>query len=377
MIVDSGDLFNEDEEIPESVEKSAKLKAELFVDIYKAIGIDAVNVGELDLVLGIDYLKELSAKHDFPLVSANLVGADGKPIFKPYVIAKAGGKNIGIMGLMGDTSGLPAKVGEITGGAATVTDAVKAAEAVVAELTGKVDYIIALTHEQANRDWVIARRVKGVNLVVGGHDKQRTPDALETDTSQIVRAGEKGQYQGMFEVDLDDKSFTNELFPYGDDVGSDPKIKAMLTAYNDKVAEMYSGGASAGVNPAANVELRSEKCGMCHADALAKWKATNHAKAYATLVDKAKNYDPKCLSCHTVLFEKPGGFNMTQQQMELVNVQCESCHGDASAHLGDMSQKPAKPTIQTCVTCHDTEDRKKDAFLKNETLAMEKIKHTK
>ena len=44
-MVDSGDLLNEDEEIPESVQQSAKLKADLIAQVYSQIGIDAANVG--------------------------------------------------------------------------------------------------------------------------------------------------------------------------------------------------------------------------------------------------------------------------------------------------------------------------------------------
>jgi hypothetical protein len=43
--------LNEDEELPESIEQSTKLKGEVIAQILSNIGIDAVNVGELDLVL--------------------------------------------------------------------------------------------------------------------------------------------------------------------------------------------------------------------------------------------------------------------------------------------------------------------------------------
>ena len=77
----------------------------------------------------------------------------------------------------------------------------------------------------------------------------------------------------------------------------------------------------------------------------------------STLVGKSKQFDPKCLACHTVRFEQPEGFNMKQQQMELVNVQCESCHGSAKEHLSDMTKKPApKPVMALCIKCH-TADR--------------------
>ena len=373
VVVDSGDLLNEDEEIPENVKQSAKLKAEAIAQIYKFIGIDAVNVGELDLVLGIDNLKELQKKYDFPFVSANLVDAKDAPIFKRYVIKKVNDKNVGIFGVIGDTSEMASKVSEITKDAVFIQDPLQAAEAVVKELTGKVDYIVALTHQGTNRDWVIARRVKGIDLVVGGHDKQKTKEPFEAEKTLIVQAGEKGQYQGILEVTMDGtKTAHNSLVPLGDEIANDPKVKAMISGYNDKVAELY-GGSSENKPAAASVALRLTACEPCHADQAAKWKTTAHAKAYDTLVKKSKQFDPKCLACHTVRFEQPEGFNMKQQQMELVNVQCESCHGSASKHLSDITKKPApKPVMAICIKCH-TADRCPGFDL--DAKKMELIKH--
>ncbi len=373
VVVDSGDLLNEDEEIPESVQKSAELKAETIAQIYKQIGIDAVNVGELDLVLGVKYLKDLEKKLSFPFVSANLVDDKDNPIFKRYIIKKVNDKNIGIFGVIGDTSEMVSKVSEITKDAVTVQDPLQAAEAVIKELTGKVDYVVALTHQGTNRDWVIARRVKGIDLVVGGHDKQKTKEPFEADKTLIVQAGEKGQYQGVLEVTLDGtKTSHNALIPLGDEVANDSKIKEMITAYNDKIADMY-GGAQESKPAAASVSLRLTDCEPCHASQVATWKTTAHAKAYDTLVKKSKQFDPKCLACHTVRFEQPDGFNMTQQQMEMVNVQCESCHGSAKEHLSDMSKKPSpKPIMALCIKCH-TADRCPGFDL--DSKKMELIKH--
>jgi hypothetical protein len=373
VIVDSGDLLNEDEEIPESIQKSSKLKAELITQIYTKIGIDAVNIGELDLVLGIDYLKELAKKQNFPFISANLVDAKNVPIFKPYIIKKVNGKNIGIFGIIGDNSEMAEKVNQITNGAASVQDPIKAAESIVKELAGKVDYLIALTHQGTNRDWVIARRVKGIDLVIGGHDKQKTKEPNVADPTLIVQSGEKGQYLGLMEVSMDGtKTAKNTLVPLGEEIASDASIKAMISAYNDKVAEIYGPGDS---KPAAStVSLRLTACEPCHGEMVKKWKATDHARAYDTLVKKSKQFDPKCLACHTTRFEQPEGFSMKQQQMELVNIQCESCHGFAKEHLSDMKPIPTKkPAIALCLKCH-TADRCPN-FEKDAAKVMEKIKH--
>jgi 2',3'-cyclic-nucleotide 2'-phosphodiesterase (5'-nucleotidase family) len=376
VVVDSGDLLNEDEELPESIEQSAKLKAEVIAQILTKIGIDAVNVGELDLVLGIDFLKGLAKKQNFPFVSANLVDKKGVPIFKRYVIKNVNGKNIGIFGVIGDTSEMATKVSEITKDTVSVQDPLKAAEAIVKELTGKVDYMIALTHQGTNRDWVIARRVPGINLVVGGHDKQKTKDPNEADKTLIVQAGEKNQYQGMLQVTLDaSKKWTNTLLPYGDEIPNDPKVKAMISDYNDKVAAMY-GGSTENKPAASTVALRLSACEPCHADQVKAWKASDHAKAYETLVKKTKNFDPKCLTCHTTRFEQPEGFSMKTQQMELVNIQCESCHGFSKDHITDLKPVPTpKPAIALCIKCH-TADRC-PTFEKDTAKVMGKIKHWK
>jgi 2',3'-cyclic-nucleotide 2'-phosphodiesterase (5'-nucleotidase family) len=368
-------LLNEDEEIPKSVMESAKLKADLIARIYSRIGIDAVNVGELDLVLGVGFLKELEKRHDFPFISANLMDDRNTPIFKRYVIKKVNGKKVGIFGLMGDTSEMLSKVRKITDGAVTVQDPIQAAESVIQELTGKADYIVALTHQKANRDWVISRRVDGINLVVGGHDKLKTRKPSQADETLIVRAGEKNQYQGMLEITLDGtEAPKNSLVPLGGDIPDDAKVKAMIHDYNDKVVELYSRASEGSSNALANVASRSTTCAPCHSEQVEQWQTTDHAKAYETLVKNSKQYDPQCLACHTTRFEQPEGFSMEMQQPELVNVGCEDCHGFAKDHLNEMKPIPIpSPDLQLCLECH-TSDRC-PGFEEDAPLVFEKITH--
>jgi len=355
--------------------KSAKLKADVIVSIYSQIGIDAVNVGELDLVLGVGFLKDLEKEYDFPFISANLVDGTNKPIFKQYVIKKVNGKKVGIFGLMGDTSEMVKKVQELTDGAVSVQDPLQAAESVIQELTGKVDYMVALTHQKANRDWVISRRVDGIDLVVGGHDILKTRKPSKADDTLIVRAGEKNQYQGMLEIAFDGtKTANNSLVPLGSDIADDPKVKAMIHEYNDKVVDLYSIASQEGSDALGNVVSRSMVCEPCHSEQVEQWKTTDHAKAYETLVKNSKQYDPQCLACHTTRFEQPEGFSMKLQQPELVNVGCENCHGFAEVHLSEMEPIPIpSPDMQLCLECH-TSDRC-PGFEEDSQVVFDKIMH--
>ena len=353
-----GDLFNEDEEIPESVMESAKLKADTMAHIFSRIGVDAVNIGEKDLALGLPLLKEIEEKWNFPFVSANLTDVNGSLIFNKYVLKEVNGKKVAILGLMGDTSEMVSKVEEATGGTVKVTDPLEATRAIIEELSGKADYLIVLAHQKTNRDWVLARRVEGIDLIIGGQDYLKTEDPAQAGDTLMARSGEKGQYQGLLEVTFNgEKTFQNALIPFGDNVGDDPEVKAMLNTYNDKLVALYGGSESSSEKAVVPIDLRVTACEPCHSEVVQKWKTTDHAKAYNTLVEKSKQFDPSCLTCHTTLFEQPGGFTMKEQQPGLMNVQCESCHGYAQDHVDELNPVPvAIPPVEACIECH-TPDR--------------------
>lgn len=95
-------------------------------------------------------------------------------------------------------------------------------------------------------------------------------------------------------------------------------------------------------------------CGACHAQPLAVWSATRHAKAYATLTTKNKAFDLDCVGCHVTGYEKPGGSTVTHSE-KLENVQCEVCHGPGSKHVAAGGLKSAivrKPELSLCTGCH-------------------------
>ncbi len=373
VVVDSGDLLNEHIEIKESIQSSARLKADLIARIYQYIGIDAINVGELDLALGLDYLKVLEKTYDIPFVSANLVDETNSPLFRPYIIKEINGRKIGIFGLMDDTSDMVATLKEISGGKISVMDLVPSAESVVRELKAKADIIIAMTHHHMGRNWVVARRVPGIDVIVGGHHRQKIEKPYKAGNAFIVQAGEDGQYQGMFEFTFASdgaKTAKNELVPLGTGISDDPRVKAMIEEYNYRVASLYSSTEKEEIE----VPLKAQACETCHSEAFSVWKASDHARAFETLVKISRQFNPDCLACHTTRFEQDAGFTMQLQQPELRNVQCDSCHGNSARHLEDSGSLPEqKPDRALCVTCH-TPDRC-PSFEKDYQEEWQKIRH--
>lgn len=112
-----------------------------------------------------------------------------------------------------------------------------------------------------------------------------------------------------------------------------------------------------------------------------KWMLTGHASMLQRGLDgiASNHYGENCISCHTVGFDTDAandGFDdfpfvfpdslypgVYEQMLVLypgamarANIQCESCHGPGSAHLGIVSNSKMVDQIDTdnCAWCHDS-----------------------
>ncbi len=113
--------------------------------------------------------------------------------------------------------------------------------------------------------------------------------------------------------------------------------------------------------PGASGYAGSGACARCHAEHLAAWAYTPHAKAHGSLVARGAGTDPECLGCHTTGWGEPGGYGTpTPAALRAWKaVQCEACHGPMAGHpepRGSASTADAAhATVSeaTCRRCHD------------------------
>jgi len=99
-------------------------------------------------------------------------------------------------------------------------------------------------------------------------------------------------------------------------------------------------------------------CGGCHAEELTWWRTTLHGHAYATLVDRDKEFNLDCVGCHVTGYEMPGGSTVSHVG-ELQDVGCENCHGPGSMHIESPLAAPVNVHRDmgedTCLRCHTPE----------------------
>lgn len=140
------------------------------------LGYDAMAVGNHEFDKPLSVLRSQRAMARFPMLAANIYEG-GKRMFEPYKVFNIDGLRVGVMGLTTEDTRKMVSPENIKG--VEFRNVIAEARQVVPELRGKSDIVIAATHmghyengnhgTQAEGDVEMARAVKGIDLVVGGH----------------------------------------------------------------------------------------------------------------------------------------------------------------------------------------------------------------
>lgn len=147
---------------------TAKTKGKIVIEAMNAMGYTAAVLGERDLLLGEEDLRARIQEAQFPILSANVLGSDGKLLAKPYVVLEIQGHRIGVLGLTGQSLPQGVKL--------QVTDPLEAAHKYVAELQSQADFIIALAHLGKEGVQKLVESEEAVDMVVWGGAKPPLPN---------------------------------------------------------------------------------------------------------------------------------------------------------------------------------------------------------
>ncbi len=214
----------------------------------------------------------------FPMLSANIYD-NGQRMFAPYKIFNLGGVRVGVMGLTTEDTFKMVHPDNVKG--VEFRSVTAEAAQVVPELRAQADVVIAATHmghyvdgqhgSQAQGDVEMARAVKDIDLVVGGHSQNPvcmkaenvrdeayvpgTPCAPDRQNGTwIVQAHEWGKYVGRADFEYRNGEFKlvhYALIPinlkktvkgadgkpakafYTQEIAEDPSMLSLLTPYQN------------------------------------------------------------------------------------------------------------------------------------------------
>ncbi|GAB4213074.1 MAG: hypothetical protein OHK0013_36570 [Sandaracinaceae bacterium] len=194
---------------------------------------------------------------------------------------------------------------------------------------------------------------------------ERDPNVAATDVAeQRARLAElEAEARALIAVpEAPGHAFVARLVELAPEAARDPEVTRMLAEYDRRV-NLHNRDAFLDWLPAPVAEGQpayagSVACGSCHEAEMRWWRGTAHGRAYATLVDRNKQYNLSCVGCHVTGYNRPGGSTVSHVGA-LQDVGCESCHGPGSLHIADPEHAPVNvrrgTNEGTCLGCHTPE----------------------
>ncbi|HFE38601.1 MAG TPA: hypothetical protein ENK06_09345 [Gammaproteobacteria bacterium] len=203
--------------------------------------------------------------------------------------------------------------------------------------------------------------LKNVDILLIKAKYERYGEPQQIGNMLVLQPGSRGMRIGKLKLKLNKGKlihWEHNVIALPPEVADAPRMNAWYAAYNQAVKSDYEKRVALAKNfdreksPFAGEAV----CKNCHQAEYEKWSNSAHSEAFYSLQDVNKAFDPDCIQCHTVGFNKPGGFIEPTVTENLMHVQCENCHGPAKAHANSAGMTPVTnlgwSKQKICGQCH-------------------------
>ncbi len=207
--------------------------------IMNAMKYDAMTAGNHDFNYGSEHLVELSKDATFPILGANVKKADGSPLLGEYVIKEFDGVKVAIFGISSPETVYKTHPDNVKG--LTFEDPIETAKAMVKELDGKADVLVALTHiglddETLVKSSDLANAVPELDIIIDGHSHSDLPEGLLVNGVLIAQTGEYTKNVGIINLTVEDgKVISKTASHYTKEDSADKEGDAVITALIDDI----------------------------------------------------------------------------------------------------------------------------------------------
>lgn len=330
-------------------------------------GYDAAVLGPKDAVLPEESLQSLLHGASFPWVASNYVQTPAG--VSQVLVKKIDGVKVGIFSYVDPDYNLNSM------DSSRVEDNL---EQTARDLRQKCDVVVLVAHTSNRDPETLAARVDGlVDLMLMGGVTSPWTAMREQGSVKIGNSGDRGRQIARFDLLLNrEKTIVDakyEVVKLEHDVARDPEVAQWMIDFaaeqeGVKAAELeklrLDELAKLGIEPASmpgeDSQLKyvgEKECRECHREVYNAWRRTEHGRAFSDLIRSRESHLPEKTRRTVTGWMERTGFVDRRESSHLFNVQCESCHGRASAHVeskGEALETLLKPET-TCVQCHSPE----------------------
>jgi S-sulfosulfanyl-L-cysteine sulfohydrolase len=231
VLCDSGDTW-------QGTAIGLKTKGEAIVKAQNLLGVDLM-VGHWEFTYGKEQVVKLAGtKEQKGMLKADFISQNisdeqwGELVYEPYKIKNVGGVKVGFLGqsFPYTKTANPVNVEGWSFGL-RLEDMQK----YVNELKGKCDVVVLVSHDGFSVDQEVAKKVKGIDVILSGHTHDPAPKPIKVGETIIVIAGSHGKYVGRLDLDVQNGKlvkFDYKLIPIASNII--PADKAMQKLVDDE-----------------------------------------------------------------------------------------------------------------------------------------------
>ena len=208
------------------------------IEAMNAMKLDAMVVGNHEFDFGQTVLTERIKEANFPVLGANVLGLSA---LKPYIIKELDGLSIAVIGVVTGDAPVSTHPKNVSG--LQFLSPVDTVEKYVRQLRGKSDLVIVLSHIGFGADIDLAKKVEGIDVIVGGHTHTKVAKPAVVGKTLVVQAFEHGKVLGVLDLTVKKGGIARAdgwLEPVAP-VGQQSKIvDAIVDKYQGKVDSFFN-----------------------------------------------------------------------------------------------------------------------------------------
>lgn len=209
------------------------------IEWMNALDFSAMTLGNHEFDFGVDVLNQRVRQARFPVLAANVRGL---PSIQPYVIKELSGLKVAIVGLVTEDTPVTTHPKNVKG--LTFSPVADAAQKIITELNNRADLIIVLSHLGFAGDIQLAKTVKGIHVIVGGHSHTRVEKPMKVDETLIVQAWEHAKALGILDLTIQERKviqYDGRLAFIEPEKGKpDPVTLEIIDRYQKKAADILN-----------------------------------------------------------------------------------------------------------------------------------------
>lgn len=222
---------------------SMVFKGAMGARLMNEMGFDAMAVGNHEFDGGEKNLVDrLKAMMKFPLLSANILDRNGKPMFQDKVVIKPPNSSTRIVIFGLTTTDTPTSTHPKNVKGLTFEDPIKVAATLVGECRDE-DLVIALTHLGVEEDVKLAKQVPRIDLIVGGHSHTALEKPIKVGQTLVVQAGAYCEFLGRLDLTAENGkvvSYRDKLIPLDSSIPEDPSMASIIDEYKKQLGGLLN-----------------------------------------------------------------------------------------------------------------------------------------